>query len=179
MSPTDDDFKRADWLLLKNGAVTLFHKIDVWRDQIVSLSALGYRIIEIVYSGFDQFVLEVSAALRWKDQFGYEPWTGNLDALNDAFRDPPFEEGKHLALAISNFDALVRDEAATAEAFMDFLERQSRQELLRGRCLVGLLQTNDADYASPTIGGVAPRLNWNEWLARAFRKSGRSIRLQK
>ena len=176
MFSTDDDFKRADWLLLKNGAVTLFHKVELWQEQTRSLGALDYRIIEIAYSSFDQFVLEVSAALRWKDQFGYEPWTGNLNALNDAFRDLPFHGGRHLAIAISKFDVLVRDDATTAEAFLDMVERQSREELLRGRCLIGLIQTDDADYASPAVGGRRPQLNWNEWMARAFAKAGRPTR---
>jgi len=104
--------------------------------------------------------VQLSEGLRWHDQFGYAPWTGNLDALNDSLRDQPaFSPCGCLAICIEDFDKLVSVDREFAWKLLDILEYQSRDNLLLGRKLVALIQTNDNRYEADNIG--ARHAQWN------------------
>ena len=98
---TDADMDRADWRLLQEGAVSLFWKPQVLDAAKDDLKQLGYEILDIECGhGVEHFRAQVSLALRWEEQFGYSPWTGNLDALNSP--EGPHAHGTAIAGAVAS-----------------------------------------------------------------------------
>ncbi len=163
----DDDLERADWELLRHGAVTLFWKPDVYQKQISSLKELGYNVLDLNYENIGKFHTDVSSALKWKEQFGYAPWTGSLDALNDGLRGEPIDSSKDTAFCIRNFHKCVKDEPKWSKIFLDVLASNSRDYLLYGCRLVVLIQTDDAQFYSDSLGGQKAKWNKFEWLNSA------------
>jgi hypothetical protein len=102
------DETHSDYSLLQNGAVNLFWRKEPFEKSLNELRKLGYTLISIRFESIESFLVQLSEGLRWHDQFGYAPWTGNLDALNDSLRDPPsFSPSGCLAICIEDFDKLV------------------------------------------------------------------------
>ncbi len=159
------DRERADWPLLQNGAVNLFHDPRHLDQARADLLALGYEIANVTCrEGQDVFQAQVSAALRWKEQFGYEPWTGNLNALHDAMHTYPFGPSSRAALAFDGFDKIASSDAVLAHAILDIIESHARDHLLRKRLLVALVQTDDPDFECADLGGRRASWNPGEWL---------------
>lgn len=157
-SPQETD--RYDWPLLQNGAVTLYWKIEVFESAIAHLAELDYRVLRLRFDDSLQFQHDLSVALKWREQFGYSPWNGSLDALEDGFRYEPFESTDDSAFCVKNFDALARSNQQLSFALLDMIERHSRDYLLFGKRLIGLIQTNDPEFHCEGIGATSA--NWNE-----------------
>ncbi|KQW71387.1 hypothetical protein ASE17_00330 [Phenylobacterium sp. Root77] len=164
MFTTDDDKLRADWELLAHGAVTLFWRKRLFDDAKEALRALDYRLVEVLCTTSDQFTADVGFGLNWLGQFGYEPWTGNLDALNDGLRDPPFGPTGCLALCLEGFHQLIAENPTLANGVLDVIEYQSRNQLLIGRRLLALVQTNDGSFHAAALGARGATWNQAEWL---------------
>ncbi len=156
--------ERFDWPLLQNGAINLYRGMELYDSAIESLSELKYYIIRVRFETLDKFTNDVSDALKWKKQFGYSPWTGNLNGLNDGLSGEPFESANDSAICIENFDALVRADESLSNALLEMVERHSRNYLLFGKRLIGMIQTNDSDYQCSNIGGASANWNGAEWL---------------
>lgn len=158
---------RYDWRLLHWGAVNLYWRMEIFESDIAELVELNYRIIRLRFDNASQFQNDLSAALKWREQFGYFPWTGNLNALNDGFKCEPLESADDNAICIENYNALVRDDEQLSVELLNMIEYHSRNYLLLGKRLIGLVQTNDPAFYCRNIGGR--RANWNqaEWLNSA------------
>lgn len=156
------DVSRADLAMLRIAAVNLVTDRALFDARRAQLRALDYAEIFIRFETLDQFRRELSDGLEWQEQFGYAPWTGNLDALNDGFRDPPsFSRSGGLVVAIDGFDGLMTAESRTATALLDIIEYQSRNHLLYGRRLIALIRTDARrQWAGLTFGGRGP--NWHD-----------------
>jgi hypothetical protein len=164
MFKDEADFDRPDFRLLQNGAVNLFWRPEVLSEARQALSSLDYEIAEVSCCvEVPSFEAQMSRALRWKEQFGYEPWTGNLDALNDGMRYLPFGPSGRSALVLIGFHRLVAADSNRAHSILDIIESAARDHLLWGNTLIALVQTDDARYSYPPIG--CRRVNWNpaEW----------------
>jgi len=160
-------WERADWPLLHNGAVNLFHAPEILAQARAALSLLGYEIAEIACRGdAPSFERQVSDVLRWEEQFNYAPWSGNLNALDDAMAGYPFGASAKRALVLDGFHVIAERDARYAHALLDILESAARDHLLFGRILVMLVQTDDRDYACPPIGGRSANWNGREAMAR-------------
>lgn len=164
MFVSDEDFSRADWELIAEGAVTLFWQKERFYEAKASLRSLNYTVVELACTTVEKFTFELSSGLDWIGQFGYEPWTGSLDALNDGLRDPPFGPSGCLALCFERFDLLIAQDAPLANGVLDVVEYQSRDQLLKGRRLLALVQTDDGSFSTPALGGRAAWWNQAEWL---------------
>ena len=153
-----------DWQFLADGAVNLFWRKELFDQAKAALTGVGYDLIEIKYRTLDEFCGQLGAALKWKEQFGYEPWTGNLDALNDGLRTVPFPSSKRMAICIEAFHRLVDQQAQMAQGLLDVIEHQARNRLLLGHRLLALVQTDDGAFESTNLG--ARRAQWNdaEWM---------------
>jgi hypothetical protein len=127
----------------------------------------NYRVLRIKYASLEGFYRDVSDALRWKEQFGYDRWNGNLNALNDGFGAEPFDSANDSAFCIEDFDLLVAKDRRMGEAILDIIANQSRSYLLFGKRLIGLVQTADAKYQTEKVGGSAAHWNRAEWLNSA------------
>ena len=64
----------------------------------------------------------MSDALNWQGQFGYWPWTGNLDALTDGFREQPFGSEGRGALMLDGFHVLEQTDKDYAHIVLDIIE---------------------------------------------------------
>lgn len=154
---TPGDRQRADWPLLRHGAITLFHGKRDWRRACNALQAIGYHVTRIsAAQGRAAFLAEVTEALQWQEMLGYGPWSGNLDALNDALYGFPFDGTPNAALAIADYDVLVAEDPRMAWVVLDIIALLSRERLLDGRLLLGLIQSNDPNYAPEPVGGYRP-----------------------
>jgi len=161
------NMERADWQLLRDGAVTLFWNKDIFHKAMNSLRDLDYRILELPYETMPKFCESVSNSLKWKQQFGYTPWTGNLDALNDGIRGEPSASSDDTAICLSGFHNMVRDDSEWATALLDILEYQSRNYLLFGQRLIILVQTDNPNYQCKKIGGRQVQWNHEEWFDKS------------
>ena len=162
---TDADMDRADWVFLQNGAVTLFWDPAVLGTAKEDLRQLGYEISEVTCNNDKQsFQAQLSEVLHWEEQFGYGPWRGNLNALNDGFREYPFTSRS--ALILESFHRLVATDSDFAHAVLDIIERQARNSLLLGKALICLVQTDDNRYDCAPIGCRSATWNRREWLHR-------------
>jgi hypothetical protein len=103
--------------------------------------------------GPEHFIDEMSTALKWREQFGYEPWSGGLDAFNDALRGEPFDTNDDSAICIENFHMLVADNETFARGLLDIIEHQSRHYLLFGKRLIALIHTQDKSFRCEALGG--------------------------
>ncbi len=74
----------ADWPFIQNGAVTLFFRQEVLENAIEIMQREGYAERKIDCVNETTMLRDFSEALRWQEQFGYEPKTLNLNALSDA-----------------------------------------------------------------------------------------------
>jgi hypothetical protein len=162
---TDADMHRADWILLQNGAVSLFWSPTFLAAAKADLRQLGYEIAEVACNhGLQSFHTQLSEVLRWEEQFGYGPWRGNLDALNDGFGGYPLAGAGRSALVLEGFHGLVAMDGDFAHKVLDIIESAARDYLLLGKVLICLVQTDDNRYNCAPIG--CRRANWNprEWL---------------
>jgi hypothetical protein len=160
MFVSSTDFERADWPLLKNGSINLFISESILEEAKNQLRALEYEVADVSYDSVEGFRLAMTNILQWQDQFGYSPWNGNLDALVDAFVSFPFPPSKAAAICVTNYDKLNRDDAGLARVFLDIIEYQSRNYLLRGCRLIALIQTNDPSLFIENLG--ARSTHWNQ-----------------
>jgi hypothetical protein len=162
---TDADMNRADWVFLQDGAVTLFWDFAVLGAAKEDLRQLGYEIAEVTCnSGKQSFQTQLSEALHWEEQFGYGPWQGNLNALDDGFRGYPFATVGRSALVLEGFHRLVATDSDFSHGVLDIIERQARNSLLLGKVLICLVQTDDNRYNCPPIGCRSANWNRREWM---------------
>lgn len=165
MFTSKEHFERADWPLLQNGAVNLFWRPEILIEARQALAELDYEIIEVSCAtelpGFETLM---SHALRWREQFGYAPWTGNLDAFNDAMRNFPFGPSGRSVLVLTGFHRLVAADDKRAHALLDIIESAARDHLLECKLLIALVQTDDPRYACDDIGCRSAHWNGREWL---------------
>jgi len=158
----NDETRDARMLAL--GAVHLFMQMDIYEEALAEFCDLGYLTIKLKFETVSKFESDLSAALKWEDQFGYSPWNGNLNALNDGFRGEPFESSDSTAICIENFDALVSSNSTLSFHLLDMIERHSRNYLLYGKKLIALIQTNEPKYSCDKIGAGSTHWNEKEWL---------------
>jgi hypothetical protein len=158
----DDD--RLDWQLFQDGAVTLYLKQELMDLDIRWLSQHGYGIHVIDCSRLSDFMSQMTRLLKFKDNFGYEPWDGNLNALDDAFRELDFASVTGIALCFVRFDSLLGANRSCALGTLDTIERHSRDCLLLGQRLLALVQSDDPMIDVGAFGCRQAKWNSKEWL---------------
>ncbi|MDH7975855.1 hypothetical protein QH494_27060 [Sphingomonas sp. AR_OL41] len=164
MFESEADLDRADWPLLRDGAVNLFWNPEILVEARRALSAIGYDVAEISCErGWESFAQQLSPLLNWEAQFGYAPWTGNLNALNEGLREYPFGPSRRSALILSGFHTLVGADKTASHGVLDLLESHARDHLLFGNTLIVLVQTKDNRFECPDIGGRRASWNHKEW----------------
>ncbi|WP_296617837.1 hypothetical protein [Sphingomonas sp.] len=156
---------QADLEFMQHGAVNLFWRRALLDDARQALEALSYDVQLIdCEQGWSSFQTQMSSLLRWDEQFGYSPWNGNLDALNDGLSGYPFPSSNKAALALVGFHSLVRNDRRSSGVVLDLLEYHSRQFLLFSKRLIVLVQTDDNRFVPPLVGGRTPQWNREEWM---------------
>jgi len=155
-----------EWQLLQNGAVNLYKKVSIFEEDCKELIKLGYNVCEIDCSSISNFITDITHALNWEGQFGYSPWNGNLNALNDAMRATSLGNQGKFSLACRKFHKLVEADELLAMKFLHYLELNSRGHLLEGCLFVGLIQTENPYFDTEPLGGSSANWNNREWLMK-------------
>ncbi len=163
MEFTAESENEPDFKYLEHVGVTFFIRKKLLESAVSELSGLGYHVIRLHFDNHDQFDQLIADQFKWKEQFGYEPWNRSFDALNDGLRGEPFNTSDKSVICIEDYERL---DAAYNSAwhFLDLIEHHSREYLLFGKRLVGLIQTNDSNFDPPEIGMRQPKWNRDEWL---------------
>lgn len=165
-----EDSDRLDWELMQDGALKLFYRSSILNPQLQWLTAHGYRVESIDCGDKETFLLQMTSAFQFKENFGYEPWTGNLNALNDAFRQLDFDGRTGLAFCFLEYDTLACVDSGFAQGVLDLVEYHSREYLLLGQRLMGLVQSNDPNLHFQPVGARSVLWNRLEWLDSNRRK---------
>jgi hypothetical protein len=66
-------------------------------------------------------------------------------------------------IVFRHFDKLAKKEKDFCTALLDIIARQSRQLMLTGQRLIGLLQSDDPNISFDKLGGEEPTWNGHEW----------------
>ncbi len=165
MAPfSENDTGRLDWQLMQNGAVTLYFRTAILEGDLAWLGDHSYRIQTIDCDDLAAFYRQVSHVLKFKEQFGYGEWMGNLDALNDALRHLEIDPGSGVVLCFLRYDLLRTASPELAEGVLDVIEWNSRDYLLLGRRLLALVQSDDPRIQFHPLGARAAGWNRREWL---------------
>lgn len=159
----DDAEDRADWPFLKDGAVTLFWKTSLFEAAKTSLIALNYSVLAIKCSTVDRFTVDLGDALDWEKQFGYSPWTGNLDALDEGVAWLTFPPSLCVCLAFEHYQNIAAQDGEFAQGVLEVIEYQARNHLAAGRRMVALVQTDDARFVADNLGKRGATWNEAEW----------------
>lgn len=155
---------RADWPFLRHGATTLFWRKHLFESAKADLLSLDYNVVAIKCATIDQFTADFGDALGWEKQFGYSPWTGNLDALNDGLRHMEFPPSLAVAFAFESYHLIAAQDALFANAVLDVIEHQARDHLVAGERMVALVRTDDASFTAHNLGTRGATWNAAEWM---------------
>jgi len=158
---------RADWPFIQNGAVTLFRTRRVLDESIRKMKACEYSIKDVSCRTDASLVDSLAKALRWREQFGYEPESLNLDALNDALSGVPAVDDPRVVLVLDRFSGFQKRHPELAFGVLDMIESNSRDHLLFGRRLLAFVHTTNSDTHIEGLGGRSANWNNKEW----FRQS--------
>ena len=161
---SENDWQGFDYRLLQCGAVTLYRNEKFLVDDANSLKTLGYRIHRFKCSNVDAFRESVSPIFDFAGNFGYPDWNGNLNALDDAFRELDFSDATGLAFVLQPFSSIVRKDRYLAESFLDLVELHSRDHLLFGNRLIAIVQVGDPRTTFDNLGCRSANWNHREWL---------------
>lgn len=164
---SDNDTDRLDWQLMQNGAVTLYFQTAILEETLAWLRDQGYAVQTIDCHDRAGFQQQMSLALQFREQFGYDEWTGNLNALNDAFRYLAIAPATGLVFCFLRYDLLKAASPDLAEAVLDIIESHSRDYLLLGQRLLALVQSDDPAIRFGPLGARTANWNQREWLNSA------------
>jgi RNAse (barnase) inhibitor barstar len=122
----------------------------------------GYRLHRIAtdhWSSSADALRSLGEALAFPDHYGQ-----NLDAFSDCLSDIDVPMNGGTALVLSRYDHFATVDPETAHAILDIMSRHARQQMLFGRRLAILVQTDDPKLS---VGPLAPTHAWwnrHEWL---------------
>jgi hypothetical protein len=148
----------ADFHLLKNGPVTLFHRQEALDDVVATLAGLGYLVHRldarawVTQAGFAAAVKE---ELDFPDYFG-----GNLDAFNDCMRDVAAfaygadRESAGTVFVLTGYDTFAAHDRRAAQVILDIFADNARVGLLHGHRMVCLVQSDDRDIRFAPVGAT-------------------------
>lgn len=160
--PERPPMERLDVQLMKNSAVTLYHKNSLLTQDIACLQQFGYRVYTLdaaPWKSAADFHAEAKRQFAFPDYYG-----GNLAAWIDCLEelDVPYDGG--VVMRIRHFDSFARADPQFAHTLLDSIESASRRFLLLGQRLLALIQSDDPRIRFERIGAVP--VNWNprEWL---------------
>ena len=167
--------EQLDWIILREGGVRLYWRLEILTDELNWLKSNGYKIISFEASDW-QSASEWESELRMheslKDQLSFPDYYGkNLNALDECMLDDlVVPDSGGLALVLNHYDRfteaihLAADGSRTAEVVLSIFAKAVRYHMLFGRRLLILVQSDDPKIEFGRLGGVAAWWNHREWL---------------
>ena len=159
-----EEFERLDWVLLQDGAVTLYFRPQMMAEDIEWLRRHDYRLNTFEcsgWSGVSDMHEALSSELEFPDYYGR-----NLNALNDCISDIEIPEEGGRVLVFNRYDSFVEKVPEVAWSVLDIMAINSRQQLLFGRRLIILVHSDDPEISFEPVGASSVMWNRREWLNR-------------
>jgi RNAse (barnase) inhibitor barstar len=161
--PHDESSRsRLDFRLLRDGGVVLYHSGVVLGDDLAWLRSEKYEVHDFDarrWKAEDDFHFDMARSLKFSEYYGR-----NLDAFNDCMADVevPMEGGT--AIVIRNVDSVELRDGQFISVILDILAGTTRKNLLFGRRMLTLLQSENPRIAFPVVAPVTVMWNPKEWL---------------
>lgn len=129
-----------DARILAQGPFRLYYARERLDEEAAVLRTLRYRIVVLDASRFTTTgAFHAKVRLMLGHQGLYEE---TLEGFAEALRVMPFSPFGRAALVFHHFDVFARQCGLLAEEVLDVILRQSRYDLVRGRRLLALLQSD-------------------------------------
>lgn len=112
---------------------------DAFDAALLRCEEAGYEVHRIDASTFEVFQTQISAALRFRERFGYDRWTGNLNALSDAFGGSASESIRGLVFGFTGFARFEEAEPETARAVLEIVTRAGNRARYAGAELLSFV----------------------------------------
>jgi RNAse (barnase) inhibitor barstar len=157
-----EDETSLEYRLLQNGCVVLYHSPFLMEEHSGALVGSGWEFKEVYIAErgtAEEFFDQVTVALDFPAYFGR-----NLDAFRDCLRDISFREARRLAIGLTRFDLVAKQDTAFAHAALDIFAEVERHCLMEGGRVLFLVQSSDADIHFPVVGATPVLWNFEEWL---------------
>ena len=158
---TEATWQRLDYRLLLNSPIALFWHVEIFEKQVAWFQDNGYRVASFDAASWDTestFHQDLYKTLNFPGYYGM-----NLNALNDCLFDMDLLDCDGVAIAVRNYHEFSHSLPRVAQDFLDIIANNSRRNLLFGKRLVGLFQTNIADAAYAPLGAMHAIWNPEEW----------------
>jgi RNAse (barnase) inhibitor barstar len=169
-TPDESNAQRLDWAILRDGGVHLYWRPEILDEDRSWLESNGYRIVTFDCAEWDS-ALEMHRSLKEKLSFP-DYYRSNLDALDECVCDDLVipDEGR-LVLVLNHYDQLVKSvdggksmSQGVANAVLDVFARAIRYQMLFGKRLIALVQSDDPLLEFAGLDAVRAAWNSREWL---------------
>jgi len=162
--------QRLDWAILRDGGVHLYRRPEILNEDRDWLESNGYRLISFDCAEWGS-AAEMHRSLKEKLSFP-DYYGNNLDALDECVCDDhAIPNSGGLVLVLNHYDQFVKSvdggkpsEEGVAGAVLDAFARAIRHQMLFGKRLMLLVQSDDPLTDFGALGGVRATWNSREWL---------------
>ena len=158
----DIDQHALDWEILRDGGICLYRRPELLAKDLDWLRSRQYEVKDFPSGSWHS---ELSMHDELSSVLGFPAYYGrNLDALNECMsEDLAVPDVGGLALCLRRFDQFA-SRFTSAHAVLNIFANASRAQLLRGRRLLVLLQSDDPRASFTGLGGISAQWNRHEWL---------------
>ena len=153
---------RLDFELLAGGGIALYHSKDVLAEDVAWLRREGYALRELACAAWtseEAFHAEVARTFEFPAYYGR-----NLDAFADCLGDVEVPERDGLAVVLRAVEGVRLRGGKLLWEVLDVFAGVIRSNLLVGRRLVVLAQSNDPRFELEPVGAMVVTWNRREWL---------------
>ena len=151
---------KLDFLILRDGAVSMYHSLNVLHEDLDWFLDARYSIIDIDTSKWTPKIAHKDI----KEKMGFPDYYGeNMNAFKDCLRDIYPLDKRGLVIVLRHFDDFTYQDRGFAHALLDSIAKQSREWLLNGKRLICLVQSGDPDMEFDKVGGYNLLWNGREW----------------
>lgn len=153
--------ERLDFELLSGGGIALYHSKDVLAEDVAWLRREAYALRELACAAWNSeeaFHADVARTFEFPAYYGL-----NMDAFADCLGDVDVPERGGLAVVLRGVERVRLREGKLVAEVLDVFAGVIRWNLLLGRRLLVLAQSNDPRFALEPVGPVVVTWNRREW----------------
>lgn len=168
--------EQLDWTILREGGVCLYWRQEILTDEVNWLKSHEYRVISfdaVEWESTSEWELERRMHESFKTHLSFPDYYGmNLNALDECMQDDlVVPDSGGLVVVLNHFDLLHKlvhdqasDERSTAEVVLHIFAKAVRYNMLFGRRLLILVQSDNPNIGFGRLGGAVALWNHREWL---------------
>jgi RNAse (barnase) inhibitor barstar len=164
-SKEEIDLERLDWVVIRDGGVSLYLREEILREDLKVLESYDYQVVAFdcaTWDSVEQMHLSFQESLNFPNYYGR-----NLDALNDCVtEDIRVPDTGGLVIVLRNVDRYPENRTALAGVLSVFA-RASRRHMLTGHRFLTFVQTNDPRERFDSFDCRSAIWNHREWLNKA------------